>query len=147
MFHGKAFRLTDYDENSQTPPDHVGVLISAVVMLAIGWGGLYLLVVNQPPRLAGQLWLFFVLLDIAITGTAIPIVRYLNVRLTPINAPLPPGGIIVRQSVWIGLYIVTCAWLQIPRVLTPVIAVLLALVFIAIEVFLRFREIPRERSL
>jgi hypothetical protein len=141
--------LTDYDEfeNSQTPPDHVGVLISAVVMLAIGWGGLYLLVVNQPPRLAGQLWLFFVLLDIAITGTAIPIVRYLNVRLTPINAPLPPGGIIVRQSVWIGLYIVTCAWLQIPRVLTPVIAILLALVFIAIEVFLRFREIPRERSL
>lgn len=139
--------MTDYDDNSQTPPDHVGVLISAVVMLIIGWGGLYLLVTNQPPRLAGQLWLFFVLLDIAITGTAIPIVRYLNVRLTPINAPLPPGGIVVRQSVWIGLYIVTCAWLQIPRVLTPVIAILLALVFIAIEVFLRFREIPRERSL
>lgn len=139
--------MTDYDDNSQTPPDHVGVLISAIVMLIIGWGGLYLLVINQPPRLAGQLWLFFVLLDIAITGTAIPIVRYLNVRLTPINVPLPPGGIIVRQSVWVGLYIVTCAWLQIPRVLTPAIAILLALVFIAIEVFLRFREIPRERSL
>jgi hypothetical protein len=135
-----------YDENMQTPPDHVGVLISAAVMIMVGWGGLYLLVTTQPPRLAGQLWLFFVLLHVAITGTAIPVVRYLNLRFTPLTEALPPGGIIVRQSVWIGLFVVICAWLQIPRVLSPIVAVLLALVFLAIEVFLRFREIARERS-
>jgi hypothetical protein len=135
----------EYEE--RVPPDHVGVLFSAVVMVVVGVGGLYLLVTTQPPRLAGQLWLFFVLLHITITGMAIPILRYVNVRLTPLNVPLPPGGIIVRQSVWVGLYSVICAWLQIPRVLTPIVAVLLALVFIAIEVFLRFRELPRERSL
>lgn len=134
-------------ESEGVPPDHLGVLISAAVMIVVGWGGLYLLMSSQPPLLAWQLWVFFVLLHVGVTGIAIPIVRYLNVRLTPIAVPLPPGGIIVRQSVWIGLYTVTCAWLQIPRVLTPVVAVLLALVFIAIEVFLRIREIPRERAL
>jgi hypothetical protein len=119
--------------------------MSAALMIVIGWGGLYWLVNNEIPRLGGQLWGFFVLLHIAITGTAIPLVRYFNVRFTPINAPLPPGGIIVRQSVWVGLFIVICAWLQIPRVLSVPVAVLLALVFVVIEVFLRLREIPYER--
>jgi hypothetical protein len=138
-----------YDDFSpnQIPPDHVGVLITAVVMLVVGWGGLYLLVSTQLPLFAWQLWVFFILLNIAVTGTAIPVVRYFNARFTPLHAPLPPAGIIVRQSVWIGMYAVICAWLQIPRVLSPVVGILLALVFIAIEVFLRLREIPRERSL
>lgn len=131
--------------DDRIPPDHVGVLLSAVVLLIIGWGGLYWLVTTQIPRIGGQIWIFFVLLQMAITGTAIPLVRYINVRFTPIRAPLPPGGIIVRQSVWIGLYLVVCAWLQIPRVLTPIVALLLALVFIAIEGFLRLRELPNER--
>lgn len=135
----------DFVTEERIPPDHVGVLISAVLMIIVGWGGLYWLVSTQIPRIGGQLWVFFVLLHIAVTGIAIPMVRYLNLRLTPITAPLPPGGIIVRQSVWIGLYAVVCAWLQIPRVLTPLVAILLALVFIVIEVFLRMRELPNER--
>lgn len=127
------------------PPDHVGVLISAAVMFVTGWGGLYLLITTQLPRIGGQLWLFFVLLHIAVTGSAIPFVRYLNVRFTPRSVELPPGGIIVRQSVWVGLYVVACAWLRIPRALSLPIAFLLALVFIVIEVFLRTREIAAER--
>jgi hypothetical protein len=135
----------DFPTEERIPPDHVGVLVSAALMIIVGWGGLYWLVSTQIPRIGGQLWIFFVLLHIAITGIAIPMVRYLNLRLTPITAPLPPGGIIVRQSVWIGLYAVVCAWLQIPRVLTPLVAFLLARVFIVIEVFLRMRELPNER--
>lgn len=131
--------------DERIPPDHLGVLITALLMFIFGWGGLYLLVTTQIPRIGGQLWVFFVLLHIAITGTAIPIVRYFNVRLTPITAQLPPGGIIVRQSVWISSYAMICAWLQIPRILTWTIAILLAMVFIAIEVFLRMRELPNER--
>lgn len=128
------------------PPDHVGVLIAAVVMFLTGWGGLYVLITASIPRIGGPLWLFFILLHIATTGTAVPFVRYLNVRFTPVTRELPPGGIIVRQSVWVGLFIVACAWLQIPRVLSVPIALLLALVFIVIEVFLRFREIANERE-
>jgi len=127
------------------PSDHSGVLIAALVMFVFGWGGLYLLVTTQYPRLGGQLWLFFVLLNIAVTGTVLPFVRYLNVRFTPITRELPPAGVIVRQSVWIGLYVVICAWLQIPRALSVPTAFLLAVVFIVIEVFLRVRESAAER--
>ncbi|HRL14496.1 MAG TPA: hypothetical protein PKX07_21620 [Aggregatilineales bacterium] len=127
------------------PPDHLGVLIGAAVMFVVGWVGLYLLVTTQIPRLGGQLWLFFVLLNVAVTGTVLPFIRYLNVRFTPVRADLPPAGVIVRQSVWVGLYAVACAWLQIPRALSLPTALLLALVFVVIEVFLRVRELNSQR--
>jgi hypothetical protein len=125
------------------PPDHVGVLIAALVMAGGGGWGLYQLVTSRFPRI-DAIWLFFVLLQITVTGVSLPFVRYLNVRFTPINADLPPGGVLVRQSVWIGLFVVTCAWLQIPRVLSLPIAFFLGLVFVVLEVFLRSREIARE---
>ncbi|MCU0499259.1 MAG: hypothetical protein MUF87_18045 [Anaerolineae bacterium] len=133
------------EEPNNLPPDHLGILIAAAILFVIGWGGLYLLVTTEIPRIAGQLWIFFVLFHLGVTAITIPIVRYLNVRLTPINQAILPGGIVVRQSVWVGLYVVICAWLQIPRVLTLPVALLLALVFIVIEVFLRNREINLER--
>lgn len=118
-------------------------MIAAVIMMAVGWLGLYALVTQQIPRV-GPRWLFFVLLMIAVIGTAIPFVRFLNNRFTPRSRYLPPGGVIVRQSVWIGLFVVTCAWLQIPRVLSAPIAFFLALAMIVIEAFLRSREVPNE---
>lgn len=125
------------------PPDHVGVLVAGVVMMLGGWLGLYQLVTNTLPRV-GPRWAFFMLLFMAVTGTVLPFVRYLNVRFTPMHVELPPGGVLVRQSIWIGLFVVTCAWLQIPRVLTLPIAFFLALAFIVIEVFLQSREIANE---
>ena len=130
--------------STKLPPDYAGVLFAALLMIIVGWYGLYTLVTTQIPRV-GQRWLFFVLLHIAVTGTVMPFVRYLNIRLTPITRPLPSGGVIVRQSVWIGIFVVTCAWLQIPRVLTVPIMFVLALAFGVIEVFLRSREMANEQ--
>jgi len=127
------------------PPDHVGVLVAGVAMMLIGWAGLYQLVTTTLPRV-GQRWLFFLLLQLAVTGTVLPFVRYLNVRFTPLEADLPPGGVLVRQSIWVGLFVVLCAWLQMPRVLNLPIAFFLALVFTGIESFLRSREIRNERA-
>lgn len=129
--------------SSRTPPDHVGVLVASVLLMIVGWGGLYWVVTTQLPRV-GPRWGFFLLLFTAVTGTVMPILRYVNVRLTPATRFLPPGGVIVRQSVWAGLFVVTCAWLQIPRVLSAPIALLLALALVVIEVFLRSRELPNE---
>ncbi|MBZ0302723.1 MAG: hypothetical protein K8J31_23460 [Anaerolineae bacterium] len=129
---------------NKIPPDHVGVMIAALVMIVGGWGGLYLLVTTTLPRV-GQRWIFFVLLHVAVTGTVLPFVRYLNVRFARQEDALPPGGVLVRQSVWIGLFVITCAWLQIPRVLNPPITFFVAMVFVVIEVFLRSREIAHER--
>jgi hypothetical protein len=136
-------RMSAGKNTYKTPADHVGILIAAVTMMVVGWGGLYYLVTTVLPRV-GPRWIFFVLLHIAVTGTVLPLVRYLNVRFTPLRRELPPGGVMVRQSVWVGLYVVTCAWLQIPRVLTLPIAFFLALALIVIEVFLRSREVGNE---
>jgi len=127
------------------PPDHIGMLAAALVMGVLAWAGLAALIITQPPRIGGQLWLFFVLLCVAISCTILPFVRYLNVRLTPLTRDLPPSGVILRQSVWFGLFVMVCAWLQIPRVLSLPMATLLALAFIGVEIFLRIREIPNER--
>jgi len=125
------------------PPDHVGVLIGGLIAMLGGGYGLYQLVTTRFPRI-DAIWLFFLLLHITVSGVAIPFVRYLNVRFTPVSRPLPPGGVIVRQSVWVGFFVVTCAWLQIPRALSWPVAIFVALVFIVLEVFLRSRELSHE---
>lgn len=129
---------------STMPPDHIGVLIAAALMVLGGGLGLYQLVTTSLPRIGGPLWLFFALLHITLTGLALPLVRYLNVRFTPVDREPPPSGVIVRQAVWVGLYAVTCAWLQIPRVLSLPVAFFLALAFIIIEGFIRSRELAAD---
>ncbi len=139
-------QMPENRQSSNMPPDHAGLLIAAVLMMLIGWLGLFQLISTTLPRIGGELWLFFGLLQIAVTGTAIPPIRFLNVRFTSLMDDVPPGGVIVRQSVWIGLFVVTCAWLQIPRALSLPLAVFVALVFIVVEIFLRTRELAAERN-
>lgn len=127
------------------PSDHIGMLGASIVMGVLAWIGLFALIQTQPPRLGGPIWLFFVLTCVAVTCTALPFVRYLNVRFTPLTRELPPSGVILRQSVWFGLFVIVCAWLQIVRVLSLPMATLLALGFIGVEVFLRVREVSGER--
>ena len=92
-----------------------GVLLAALFMFVIGWGGLLNLVISTRPRIGGEIWLFFILLQIAVTGTAIPILCLVSQRLRPVNDRVPLAGVVVRRSVWIGIIVVTCAWLMIPR--------------------------------
>jgi len=128
-----------------TPPDHAGVLTAAALMAAAGWIGLWLLLTTTLPT-AFPRWLFFVCLYLAVTGTALPFVRYLNMRFAHEDAEPPTAGVILRQSIWIGMFVAACAWLQIPRVLNPVIAIFLAISLTVIEVFLRVRELDQSGS-
>jgi hypothetical protein len=114
-------------------------MTAAAVMATTGWVGLWLLVTIMLPT-AFPRWLFFVFLYLAVTGTVLPFVRFLNARFTRSDSSSPSDGIVLRQSIWVGLFVVACAWLQIPRVLNPLIAFFLALSLIAVEVFLHVRE-------
>lgn len=122
-----------------------GVLLASLLMFIVGWGGLAHLVIATRPRIGGELWLFFILLQIAVTGTAIPFVRLLSQRLTRADDPSPLTGLVVRRSVWIGIIVVTCAWLMIPRYLSLPIMLIVILLFVVIEAFLRNRELANER--
>lgn len=122
-----------------------GVLLASLLMFVIGWGGLLFLVITARPRIGGEIWLFFILLQIAVTGTAIPILCLISQRLRPVDDRVPLAGVVVRRGVWIGIIVVTCAWLMIPRYMSLPILLILILLFVVIEVFLRNRELANER--
>lgn len=121
--------------------DQNGVLIASGVMAGVGWALLYQLVTTVNP-LAFPRWLFFILLYIAATGTALPFAWILNRRFT--TRRLVSGGVMLRESMWVGLYMVIVAWLQMIRTLNTATGFFLALSMIVIEVFLRLRERPQD---
>ena len=83
-------------------------------------------------------WGFFVLGIMALTGTALPIVYFLNQRFP--SDPPAESNVIVRQAVWVGVYFATLAWLQLGRVVTLYVVLGLAIGLIATEYFIRLRE-------
>jgi hypothetical protein len=122
---------------SRTTPTVSSFLPTTIILLVLGWGGLFLLFQRTMPTV-GPRWLFFFLWVLALTGTALPGVAFLNRRF-PTVPPATPG-IIIREAIWVGLYGATLAWLQLGRVLNLALAVLLASGFIAIEILVRLRE-------
>lgn len=123
-------------EENQSPS--VNSFVPAAVILAvIGWCGLIVLIYYAMPTVIPR-WLFFFLSVLAATGTALPVVAFLNRRFP--STPPPTNGVIIRQAIWLGIYIPTLLWLQIGRVLTPALALLLAVGLVLIEWLLRLRE-------
>lgn len=115
-----------------------GTVIASLILAGVGWAGVYYMVNSVLPG-AGARWAFFVLLYFAVAGSAVPLLRYLNHQLRG-KRPPPPDWVALRQGLWVGLFVATCAWLQIPRVLNGGIAFFLGLALIVIEIFLRLRE-------
>ena len=122
---------------SRSTPSVSSFLPTAIILGILGWGGLFLLIQNTIPTV-GPRWLFFFLGVIALTGTALPVVAFLNRRF-PTVPPATPG-MVIREAIWVGLYGTTLAWLQLGRVLNLGLAFLLAVGFIAIEILVRLRE-------
>jgi hypothetical protein len=110
------------------------------VLTILGWGGILLVVRGTVPTL-GPRWLFFFLGVLALTGPALPLIYFLNKRF-PSDPPVE-GMVILRQALWVGVFGSTLAWLQLGRVLTTGMAVILAGVFALIEFLLRLFERSR----
>jgi hypothetical protein len=123
-------------DTRSSPPVHTYLPI-ALILALLGWGGLIVLVNFTIPTV-GPRWLFFFLGVIALTGTFLPVIAFLNQRFP--TSPPATNGAVFREAIWVGIYIPTLAWLQLGRVLTPALALLLAVGLIAIEILLRIRE-------
>ena len=113
------------------------VAISSLFLMLIGWGGLYY-IINYTYPYVWPRWAFFVLVLMAVTGTALPIV-YLFHRRFPGEKPVE-GSVIVRQALWFGIYAATLAWLQLGRLVTVYVVAGLAAALFAIEYLIRLRE-------
>ncbi len=127
------------NQRSLPAVDYRGFAIASWILALAGWAALGYLVLNTIPG-TQQRWLFFVAGLMAITGTAAPFVQYLNRRFG--GAAVPPA-VLLRQSLWVGFFGATCAWLQIGRTLNLSTTLLLAAGLSAIEWFLRMRERSR----
>ncbi|MCC6500610.1 MAG: hypothetical protein IT313_10125 [Anaerolineales bacterium] len=114
--------------------------VSAFILFLLGWGGLIAVLYMSVP-LVGYRWMLFALIILALTGTLLPIVYFFHRRF-PADPPAE-ANVIVRQSVWFGVYGATLAWLQLGRLVTVYVILGLAGGLIAIEYFLRLREKAR----
>jgi hypothetical protein len=123
------------DEKSS--PSVISVLPGALILGGLGWAGLVWLVQFTLPTV-GPRWLFFFLSVLALTGTALPFMAFLNRRFP--SLPPATSGVILRQSLWVSIFFTTLAWLQLGRVLNASIGVLLGLGLAVIEWLLRLRE-------
>ena len=111
--------------------------LSSLVLMIVGWGGLYLLI-NQTLPSVWPRWGFFVLVLMAITGTVLPIVYFFHRRFPSENQA--ESNVIVRQALWFGVYGATLAWFQLGRLVTVYVILGLAGGFAAIEYVMRLRE-------
>lgn len=112
----------------------------SLVLTLMGWVGLFVVIWHTVPIL-GWRWMFFFLGILALTGPAIPVTFYLNQRF-PSDPPVE-GMVIVRQALWVGVLGSTLAWMQLGRVLTPALALIMVGVFVLIEFLLRLFERSR----
>ncbi len=112
-------------------------LFLGLILAAIGLAGLFYVICMLLPTL-GPRWLFFFFLVLVISGLVMPIVSFLHTRFSS-NPPSSPG-VIVRQSIWAGIFVSVLAWLQLGRVLDTPRAVFLAIGIMVIEILLRMRE-------
>lgn len=122
---------------SQKLPSFWTFLWISILLAMVGWGGLVYLIMETEPYLA-QRWLFYVLLVLALSGSSLPVMYFINRRF-PSNPPVE-GGVVVREAVWVGIYGSLLAWLQLGRVLTTGLAVVLAVGLILAEFLLRMGE-------
>ena len=109
--------------------------IAAILFAIIGWWGLYELTRQVSPDQPGALAFFFSLLFLAASGTLAPAASYLNRRFAPEATAKDPWRPF-RHSVWGGLCVAICAWLQMVRIFNVGFALIIALMFVAIEILI-----------
>jgi len=113
-----------------------------VILLLLGWGGLFILLNMTQPTIWPR-WLFFFLVVVGCTGLALPVAVTLNRRF--LSDPPPEPKVVVRQSLWFGIYAALMIWLNFGQVVSFGFAVLFLVGFTGVEVFLRLRERSRWR--
>ena len=112
-------------------------LLPSILLCVVGWGGLALLLNFTEPFLWPR-WGLYALVVMASTGTSLPISYLFNSIFSNLTAAR--AGVIVRESITVGIYFAMLTWLEIGRVLNFQIAVFLGLGLLVIEYLVRLYE-------
>ncbi len=80
---------------------------------------------------------------LALSGISLPIIYFFNLRF--ISSPPATAIVLIRQAIWVGIFFDLLAWLQLGRILNPVLALILAIGILVVENLIRMAEISRWR--
>jgi MFS family permease len=112
------------------------LFLTSLILSIIGLAGLVFLVFFSEPTL-GPRWLFFFFLTMFCSGIALPIVYIIQRRLAKQYVPV---GVLLREAIIFSIFVDLCTWLQLGRIISNLIILILAVGFILLEVFLRIAE-------
>ena len=112
------------------------MLVTSLLLGMIGFGGLFFIFLSMEPTL-GPRWLFFFFLTIAGAGVALPVVYIIHRRSAN---QYVPAKVILREAILFGIFLDLWAWLQIGRIASNLIILILAAGLILLEIFLRMAE-------
>jgi len=121
-------------------PTVLSTIPAAILLALVGWAGLAYLFSSTLPTLWPR-WLFFFFSVLAVAGIILPIAAFLNRRF-PTEPPATQNALL-REATFVGIYFAALAWLQLGRVLTMALILLLAFGLILIEFLIRLREKSR----
>jgi len=113
------------------------LFLTSLILGIMGLFGLVFLIFFSEPTL-GPRWLFFFFLTLSSAGFALPAVYILQRRLAKQYVPV---SVLLREAIFFSIFIDLCAWLQLGRIISNLIILILAAGFILLEVFLRMAEI------
>jgi hypothetical protein len=111
------------------------IWVVSLLLAGLGWWGVFALTGSVWPDEAGARFFFFALLFLALIGTLTPPITYLNRRFAPETYSRDPWRVF-RHSIWTALCLVSWAWLQMLRTLSVAFALVIAMIFVAIEVLI-----------
>lgn len=120
----------------RTPP--LSAFLPIIIILTAAGGGGLLIMMSTVDPLLGYRMSFFFLVVLLFAGLALPLSVLLNLRF-PSSPPVGPN-VVVRQALWVGVYVATLAWLYVGRVFGVSLAVIFFIGFTAIELFWRLWE-------
>jgi len=112
----------------------------AAILAVIGWGGAAAVIFLTLPFLLPR-WIFFFSLFLALAGTALPFVWYLNRRFTAER--FPSEGVLLREALEAASLGVFLVWLQAGRMFTAFLGWAFFGAFLAVELLLRVYENSR----
>jgi predicted neutral ceramidase superfamily lipid hydrolase len=132
--------MTKFDPSRTSKRWMLYVTFVALISWA-GWWSVIQLPINDLTKT-----LFFALLFTSIGSSLMPAVAYLNARFGRFHNQRIYYVRFVRQSILVGAFVVVIAWLQMRRVLSSTLGLILLAVFVLTETFLITRETPPKES-
>jgi hypothetical protein len=112
------------------------ILISSIFLIILGGGGLAFIFIFFEPTL-GPRWMFFFFLMIIGAGIALPFSYLIQRRFA---SQAVPGKVLIREGILFGVFLALIAWLQLGRILTNLIIVIVAVGLLLLEMLLRMAE-------